>query len=82
MNKELGISLKGHEYTIETDAAYIKFEKGPFFEERMKNPLKIVDGRTIGQATRDEMHQRLDAWIDGREYVPEEISVLPLKWTL
>jgi hypothetical protein len=74
MNTEMGISFRGHEYTIKTakDLSYITFEKGPLFEDRINNQLKLYDGRTIGQATRDELHSRLDAWIDGLETIEEK----------
>jgi hypothetical protein len=70
MNTEMGINFRGHEYTIKTakDLSYITFEKGPLFEDCINNQLKLFDGRTIGQATRDDLHSRLDAWIDGVEY--------------
>ena len=34
------------------------------FKEGMSSPLKIEDGRTIAQMRRDELHQKLDAWLD------------------
>jgi hypothetical protein len=76
MNTEMGISLEGHEYTIKTakDLSYITFEKGPLFEEHINNQLKISDGRTIGQATRDELHSRLDAWINGLETIEAKLK--------
>jgi hypothetical protein len=54
--------------------SYITFEKGPLFEEHINNQLKISDGRTIGQATRDELHSRLDAWINGLETIEAKLK--------
>lgn len=37
---------------------------GLCFKEGMTKPLKIKDGRTIAQMRRDELHEKLDAWLD------------------
>lgn len=34
------------------------------FHEGMTKPLKIEDGRTIAQMRRDELHKKLDDWLD------------------
>ena len=62
----MGVNLGGHEYTISTakDLSYIKFERAEMFKKSMTNPLKIMDGRTVGQANRDHLHEKLDAWIN------------------
>lgn len=46
------------------DFSYIKFETGPGFKKSLTNPLKIADGRTVGQAEKDSLHEKLDQWID------------------
>ena len=46
------------------DFSYIRFERGDGFKAGLTNPLKIIDGRTVGQAERDAMHEKLDAWIE------------------
>lgn len=58
--------LKGVSMVITTkkDMTKITFETGVGMNEWLTNPLKIMDGRTIGQANRDELHQRLDALLD------------------
>lgn len=47
------------------DGGYINFKRGDGFKKGLTNPLKIADGRTIGQAERDDLHKKLDTWIDG-----------------
>lgn len=59
--KAVGIS---HSIVFGKDSKYIRFECGDAFKAGLTNPLKIADGRTIGQAERDDMHKKLDAWID------------------
>ncbi len=34
------------------------------FKEGMLSPLKIEDGRTIAKMRRDELHKKLDDWLD------------------
>lgn len=34
------------------------------FKEGMSSGLKIEDGRTIAQMRREDLHQKLDAWLD------------------
>ena len=46
------------------DFSYIRFERDAGFKRGLENPLKIMDGRTVGQAERDAMHEKLDAWIE------------------
>jgi hypothetical protein len=60
--KAAGIS---HSIVFGKDNTYIRFECGDAFKAGLTNPLKLMDGRTIGQAERDGMHEKLDAWIEG-----------------
>jgi len=62
----LGINYKGVSINIKTkkDNSAITFEVGPEIKEYLTNPLKINDGRTVGQANRDELHSRLDALLN------------------
>jgi hypothetical protein len=57
----LGVS---YELRTAKDYSYITFTSGDGFKQGLTNPLKIADGRTIGQAERDAMHEKLDAWIE------------------
>ena len=57
----LGIS---YEVVTAKDGSYINFKSGDGFKRGLTNPLKIADGRTVGQAERDAMHEKLDAWIE------------------
>lgn len=50
--------------TTQKDMSAIKFQFGDEIKEWLTNPLKIMDGRTIGQANRDALHERLDALLD------------------
>ena len=56
----------GVSYEIRTarDGEYIYFRRGDGFKRGLSNPLKIADGRTVGQAERDALHEKLDAWIE------------------
>lgn len=53
-------------YNVATakDFSYLRFERGEGFKAGLTKPLKIADGRTVGQAERDAMHEKLDAWIE------------------
>jgi hypothetical protein len=53
-------------YSIVTakDFSSICFERGDGFKAGLTKGLKIADGRTVGQAERDAMHEKLDAWIE------------------
>ena len=53
-------------YHISTakDFQYISFTRGDGFKAGLTKPLKIADGRTVGQAERDAMHEKLEAWIE------------------
>lgn len=53
-----------HSVSTAKDFSYIRFERGDGFKQGLTNPLKILDGRTVGQAERDNMHEKLDAWIE------------------
>ena len=46
------------------DMSAISFEIKDLIQEWLTNPLKIADGRTIGQANRDSLHERLDKLLD------------------
>jgi len=61
-----GLRYRGISISITTkkDNTAITFEIGPDIKEYLTNPLKINDGRTVGQANRDELHSRLDALLD------------------
>jgi|APCry1669189844_1035258.scaffolds.fasta_scaffold53687_2 hypothetical protein len=61
-----GLKYKGISITIKTknDNSAITFEVGPDINDYLTNPLKISDGRTVGQANRDGLHARLDALLD------------------
>ena len=43
----------------------IEFNAEAGFEKLMTNPLKTVNGLTVGERNRAALHRRLDAWIDG-----------------
>ena len=62
----VGINYKGISISIKTkkDNTAITFEVGPEMKDYLTNPMKIDDGRTIGQANRDGLHARLDALLD------------------
>lgn len=53
-------------YEVRTarDGEYIHFKRGDGFKRGLSNTLKIADGRTVGQAERDALHEKLDAWIE------------------
>jgi hypothetical protein len=65
-NEEAFISKAGFSMLVTTqkDMSAIKFQIGEDVKGWLTNPLKIVDGRTIGQANRDALHERLDAFLD------------------
>ena len=70
MKVESAINLTGMVFTVGTTPQEIMFKKGEQFENEMANTIEvIVDGKdmTIAQARRKEMHDKLDAWIDGGE---------------
>jgi len=62
----VGINYKGISISIKTkkDNTAITFEVGPEIKDYLTNPMKIDDGRTIGQANRDGLHAHLDALLD------------------
>ena len=69
-NEEAFISMAGLSVLVTTqkDMSAIKFQIGEDIQGWLTNPLKIVDGRTIGQANRDALHERLDALLDHHLY--------------
>jgi hypothetical protein len=46
------------------DFQYISFTRGDGFKQGLENPLKLEDGRTIGEEKRAAMHEKLDAWME------------------
>jgi len=70
MKVETAINLQGMVFTIGTTPQEIMFKKGEQFESEMANTIEVIVGgkdMTIAQARRKEMHDKLDAWIDGVE---------------
>lgn len=53
-------------YSIATakDNSYIRFDRGEAFKAGLTKELLLADGRTVGQAERDAMHEKLEAWIE------------------
>lgn len=46
------------------DFTYVRFDIGNGFKDEITKDLKLADGRTVGQANRDWLHEKLDLWID------------------
>jgi len=46
------------------DFSYVKFEIGDAFYDSMTDGREIEDGRTIGQANQDWLHDKLNTWIE------------------
>jgi len=70
MKVQSAINLQGIVFTVGTTPQEIMFKKGEQFENDMANTIKVIVGdkdMTIAQARRKEMHDKLDAWIDGVE---------------
>ena len=70
MNVQSAINLKGIVFTVGTTPNEIMFKKGEQFEAEMANTVQVtVKGKDmmLAQARRIEMHDKLDAWIDGVE---------------
>jgi len=68
MNIETFINLQGTVAEVATTPNEIMFKKGEQFENEMANTIEVIVGgqdMTIAQARRKEMHDKLDAWIDG-----------------
>ena len=68
MKVESAINLQGMVFTIGTTPNEIMFKKGEQFENEMANTIGVIVGgqdMTIAEARRKEMHDKLDAWIDG-----------------
>lgn len=67
-NEDTETHLTGYPFSYEVatakDFSYIRFTRGEGFKQGLTKALKIADGRTIGQAERDAMHEKLDAWIE------------------
>lgn len=58
--------------TTQKDMSSIKFQIGEDIKGWLTNPLKLMDGRTIGQANRDSLHERLDALLDSHLLTDED----------
>ena len=70
MKVQSAINLQGIVFTVGTTSQEIMFKKGEQFEHEMANTIEVIVGdkdMTIAQARRKEMHDKLDAWIDGVE---------------
>jgi hypothetical protein len=70
MKVQSAINLQGIVFTVGTTPQEIMFQKGEQFENEMANTIEVIVGgqdMTIAQARRKEMHDKLDAWIDGVE---------------
>jgi hypothetical protein len=70
MNVQSAINLQGIVFTVGTTPQEIMFKKGEQFENEMANTIEVIvedKDMTIAQARRKEMHDKLDAWIDGVE---------------
>ena len=50
---------------IKTSNQRIEFSADEGFGTWLINPLKTVDGSTVGECNRASLHRRLDAWLDG-----------------
>ena len=50
---------------IKTSNQRIEFSASEGFGTWLTNPLKTVDGLTVGECNRASLHRRLDAWLDG-----------------
>lgn len=59
----LGLAIS-YEVRTAKDFSYIRFERDTGFKAGLTKALKLADGRTVGQAERDAMHEKLDAWIE------------------
>jgi hypothetical protein len=55
---------KGIVYHARIGEGRFEIVTGLNFKEGMLNPLKIKDGRTIAKMRRDELHKKLDEWLD------------------
>lgn len=70
MKVESAINLTGIVFTISTTLDEIMFKKGEQFKDEMANTLQVIVGgqdMMLAQARRQEMHDKLDNWIDGVE---------------
>lgn len=70
MKVQSAINLQGIVFTVGTTPQEIMFKKGEQFENDITNTIEVIVGgqdMTIAQARRKEMHDKLDAWIDGVE---------------
>ena len=70
MKVQSAINLQGIVFTVGATPQEIMFKKGEQFENDMANTIEVIVGgkdMTIAQARRKEMHDKLDAWIDGVE---------------
>lgn len=53
-----------YEVATAKDFSYLRFTRGDGFKAGLSQSHRIMDGRTVGQAERDAMHEKLDAWIE------------------
>jgi len=70
MKTELAMNWEGTVVTVMWSVDLITFTKGEQFEKEMASTTGVIVGgqdMTIAQARRKEMHDKLDAWIDGVE---------------
>jgi hypothetical protein len=70
MKVQSAINLTGMVFTVGTTPDEIMFKKGEQFENEMANTIEVIVGgqdMTIAEARREEMHDKLDQWIDGVE---------------
>jgi hypothetical protein len=69
--KECGISVANYDgsclsWSWIDDTFSVKNDGG--LDIWLKNPLKTADGKTVGQKNRELLHQRLDEFLDKKEW--------------
>ena len=62
---ELGLGVA---VVCKQDMSSIEFKAGDAIQQALMNKLKIDDGRTIGQANRDFLHECLDSFLDDKTF--------------
>lgn len=67
--EETGITLKGIGVSIRSADGEIRFSAGEYAKDWLTDPLRIADGRTVGQMNQDILRQRLDEWIESQTEV-------------
>ena len=60
-----GLAMLSGAVGIKTSNQRIEFSTKIGFGKLFTNPLKTVNGLTVGERNRAALHRRLDAWIDG-----------------